>query len=193
MSKQEIVAAIDEIVCPLGFKRVRAVWNRENGNFIEAFDVQLSKSGDMLTVNAGVLSKSTFEIVWRENCHAQVGTPDCTVRARVGALINRFDRWWDVDDTLAPREISLSVESIILPFLLRVGTCSGMLDFLSQNGAPHHRQPLESLYYAVLMYESGDKAACCEVLSRLREKVLGNWKERFRETAARLKCGQVPI
>lgn len=88
MSNAIVVAKLDELLSPLGFTRKRAVWNRRSGYVVEAIDVQVSKTGDVVTVNVGVLDIEAHTKLWGGEPAPLVEVPACTVTARIGDLIN---------------------------------------------------------------------------------------------------------
>lgn len=64
MSNAIVVVKLDEPLSPLGFTRKRAVWNRRSGYVVEAIDVRVSKTGDVVTVNVGVLDIEAHAKLW---------------------------------------------------------------------------------------------------------------------------------
>lgn len=93
MKHAAIVSTLHELLKPLGFRKKRATWNR-SGKVVEVINVQVSKAGDSATINAGVMDKDVYALLWQKSAHDFVAEPDCTVRARIGTLIDDLDHWW---------------------------------------------------------------------------------------------------
>ena len=64
MNTKPVVAQINQLLGPLGFVRQKMTWNRTLGPFVDVVDLQLSKTGDAVTVNAGVLRPSVHKACW---------------------------------------------------------------------------------------------------------------------------------
>ena len=192
MSAASIVARLDRELIPKGFLRKQATWNREQDSWVEVIDIQVSKSGDSVTVNAGVLSQSIYAACWGRDADSFVEEPFCTVRARVGQLLDSKDRWWDIRDEHAADEVVDCLDAAILPFVERMRSLLAMRDWLASTGMPSVRSPLPSICFAVLQSRVGDIDDACRVLAELERKALGAWRTRAREVAARIGCCRAP-
>ena len=94
MSTKTVVMRLDELLTPLGFEWQKRTWNRRSGSLIDVIDVQVSKAGDAMTVNAGVMDPVVRLKCWGTDPPGFVEEPQCTVRVRVGQLIGTKDVWW---------------------------------------------------------------------------------------------------
>jgi hypothetical protein len=61
---------LDAVVKPLGFTRRKMTWNRRSGEFIDVIDLQRGKSGDMVTMNVGVIHIAVHRRVWGKDVPA---------------------------------------------------------------------------------------------------------------------------
>jgi hypothetical protein len=188
MNLKQIVAHVDRELARLGFVRKGPTWNRSKGDLVEVIDVQLSTAGNSVTINAGVLARSTHMVCWGRDAGTFVEEPECTVRARVGQLIDGKDCWWDLVADDASQHITDSITDRILPFVDRMGSMEAMRDWLLTMGAPSRRWPLPTVYYAIIESQLGARTLACEVLEDLERSALGGWKTRAREVATRLGC-----
>ena len=94
MSTKNIKSRLDERLKPIGFVRHKDVWNRKLGTFIDVIDIQTSKAGDTITINCGVLNSEVSKLFFGAPlASTSVDEPSCTVRARVGQLIDDKDLW----------------------------------------------------------------------------------------------------
>jgi len=188
MSAASIIARVDRELAPQGFRRKKATWNRERGTVVEVIDIQTSKGGDAVTMNAGVLSRPIYFSCWGHDAEEFIEEPLCTVRARVGQLLDNKDRWWDVAGGGVPEEMVGCLGTQILPFLERMGSLEAMRNWLASAGIPSPKSPLPSICFAVLQTQLGDVDAACSVLAELEGKALGAWKVRAKEVAMRIGC-----
>ena len=106
MTAFTVIAELDELLKPLRFTRKKMVWNRLVGRVVDVVDIQISKAGDTITVNTGVLDRDVHAKLWNEQPPSFVQEPSCTVRARVGELINGHDRWWPLNKTEPALQVS---------------------------------------------------------------------------------------
>lgn len=188
MSTTSIIARLDRELAPKGFKRRKATWNREHGLLVDVVDIQTSKSGDAVTLNAGVLSRPIYSTCWGTEADGFIKEPFCTVRARIGQLLDNRDRWWPAAEVRTEDKLAECVRSHILPFIDRMQSFEGMRDWLASTGTPSAKSPLPSICFAVLQSQMGDRDAACKTLSMIETKALGAWKARAREVAARVGC-----
>lgn len=183
-----IIDRLDRELTSMGFSRKKTTWNRERGPLVDVIDIQTSKSGDTVTMNAGVLSRPTYFACWGREAEPFVEEPECIVRARIGRLIDNKDRWWDVSRLDVSEEIVDCLRAWIFPFLERMQSLEAMRDWLVCTGIPSPKSPLPSIYLAILRYQLGDIDAARAVLAEIEQKALGAWKSRAQEVAARIGC-----
>lgn len=186
MSIKIVIKALDGLLGPLGFERRKHTWRRNSGPFVDLIDVQISKGGDSLTLNAGVLDPEVFVCAW--GAHPDVvQEPDCSVRARVSDLASdRKGVWMPLD---APETPELAVEAIsvyMLPFLERMHTRETMQEWLMERGVLRRPYPPPIIYLAILMYLTGDDQGAFSVLDRLHASTNEGWRTRVDEVRARL-------
>lgn len=188
MSTSSIIARLDRELAPRGFSRKKVTWNREHDLLVDVIDIQVSKSGDTVTMNAGVLSRPIYFACWGRESKVFVEEPSCTVRARVGQLLDNKDRWWEVGSESAADEMIECLGARILPFLERMQSLKAMRDWLASTGLPSPKWPVPSIYFAVLQSQLGDMTGACNTLTELERKALGAWKAGAKEVAARIGC-----
>jgi hypothetical protein len=179
-----VLKQLDELLLPLGFRRQQETWNRQLETLIDVIDVQVSKGGDTMTANVGVLDPELHSQCWGEDVPSFVQEPQCTVRARVGQLMSGRDVWWPVGS----REAVDAVATCALPFLERMHAPGRMEEFLASSSGvkAKHPHPPPVIYLALLMNKRGDRTGACKLLSELQERALGAWRARVREVAARV-------
>jgi hypothetical protein len=193
MSTSSIIARLDRELAPRGFRRKKVTWNREHDSLVDVIDIQVSKSGNTVTMNAGVLSRPIYFTCWGRESKPFVEEPSCTVRARVGQLLDNKDRWWDIGSESAADEMVECLGALILPFLDRMQSFKAMRDWLTSTGLPSPKWPASSVYFAVLQSQLGDMEGACSTLTELEGKALGAWKAGAKEVAVRIGCDRASI
>ena len=189
MNTSSILKLLDLELIPKGFRRKRYTWNRDHGSLVDVIDVQVSSSFDAVTINVGVLSRSVYFSCWGEESKLFVQEPDCTVRARIGDLLEEnVDRWWDIGSEGTAEEMVELIKDRISPFLDRMRSFDSLLEWLASKGIPNSRRPVETVYFALLHVERGDTSVACSVLAELSDKALGAWKQRAKVLGLRIGC-----
>jgi len=183
-----IIGRIDRELAPRGFSRKKVTWNREHDLLVDVIDIQVSKSGDTVTMNAGVLSRPNYFACWGRESEAFVEAPSCTVHARVGQLLDNKDRWWDIGSESAADEMVECLGARILPFLDRLQSLEAMRDWLASTGLPSPKWLVPSICFAVLQSQLGDMEGACNTLTELESKTRDDWKAGVKEVAARIGC-----
>lgn len=187
MTLNSSAADLDRLLSPLGFQRKRLTWNRAAGQFVEVVDLQPNKSGDAVTVNAGVVDPATYQVIWGESI-AFFEEPHCAVRARIGALLDGRDRWWPIADASTTSEIAATLQAHVLPFLNGLRTRVALVDNLKKALVVDRPYPLPALTLAVLMSMLGNQSEACALLARLGAGAPGAWRERVSAVSVRVGC-----
>jgi len=188
MSEKFITARMDELLKPLGFSRHKGIWNRRTGSFVDVVDVQVSKANDAMTINAGVLHPEVHRKCWAAEAPPVIEEPLCTVRARIGQLVEDKDLWWQLHDGGAGNDVVEKLNRYVLPFLERMHSIDAMEKFLSESEVTKQKYPLPVLCLAILKNERGDKTGACSLLAEFGKKTVGAWRTRINEVAQRLQC-----
>ena len=188
MTAFTVIAELDELLKPLRFTRKKMVWNRLVGRVVDVVDIQISKAGDTITVNTGVLDRDVHAKLWNEQPPSFVQEPSCTVRARVGELINGHDRWWPLNKTEPALQVSRGVHAHVLPFLERMQAREAMEEWLVTTQVVRKKYPPPILSLAILMGTRGKFDEACALLADLRSKSFGAWRARCEDVAKRLGC-----
>lgn len=188
MNADNIVFILDAHLKPLSFRRKGLVWNRRIDGVVEVIDLQVSKSRDAVTVNAGVLDPVVYRKVWGEDAPDIVKEPTSTVRVRIGELLDNRDRWWQLDNDRDIGELVDAVTQVVLPFLHRIRSREEMILWLDRAEVARRRQPAELLGLAVLKDLIGQHSEACELLADQRRRSIGAWHSRYDEVARRLGC-----
>lgn len=186
MNTKPVVAQLDQLLGSLGFARQKMTWNRKVGPFVDVVDLQPSKTGDALTVNAGVLHPGVHKVCWGDDAPAFVEEPSSTVRARIGQLLDGKDIWWRDDDENVASEIVEQVRAHVVPFLDRMHSGEALAEQLKSFGVTKQKYPPPIIYLAVLMWQNGDVAGANTLLNELRKQTVGAWQTRVADVIERL-------
>jgi hypothetical protein len=191
MSSRTILTRIDAVLKPLGFAWHKVTWNRKSPPFVDVIDVQTSKAGDSMTLNAGVLHQTVHSISWGTEPAAVIQAPSCTVHVRVGQLVDGKDVWWQLDDQAILDDVVGKLGARVLPFLTSMHSIVAMVQFLMSTEAKRkYPDPWSIIYLAILKSEQGDNAGACVLLAEFRKKAGEAWKSRIGEVSARLGCSE---
>ena len=185
-----VAQSLHAVLRPLGFKKNRARWNRDSGPFVDVIDIQKGQVTRDFTVNCGVFLPLAYTLVWGKAPAKFISEVDCTVRSRIGALIDDHDLWWDIKEETIPQEviedIVSKVEAYVLPFLDRMHSSEAMEAYLIENQVIRYPIYPEVLFLAILMWQNGKKDEAFGLLSDHVNRDIG-WTEFAREVMEKLK------
>jgi hypothetical protein len=187
MNTKHLITALSDILIPLGFTRKGNTWNRHCTSFVDVINLQQSKAGDAVTINCGVLHFDVHRLCWGKEAAVFIEEPICTVRARIGELINGYDLWWNCIGSIIPSDvISDQVKSAVLPFLEKMHSEVEMEALLERSQVVKKRYPPPILYLAALKCRRGDKQSALDIVTALQKKTSSSWKVKVTEAASRL-------
>ena len=188
MNQKTVVARLDALLVPLGFSRQKFTWNRRSASVVDVIDVQLSKAGDSVTINTGVLDPEVYVALWGSQPSEAVEQPTCTVGARIGELIDGRDKWWQLSEAATPADVAEAVATYVVPFLARAGTRGGMKQWLLDSEVQEMRYPPPIISLAIIKSLTGEAVEACTLLAGLQKTATGAWRARAAEVAARIGC-----
>jgi hypothetical protein len=186
MKTTVFITQIDELIRPLGFKRKGVTWNRITGDFIDVLDVQVSKYGDTVTINAGVSHALIYTTVRGGELPSLLLEPDCIVNTRIGMLIDGKDLWLPIDEPNSIDEIKSLIKNILLPFFDQMHSFSKMSDFLMSRQVLTRKYPFPIIYLAVIKNELDDNAGALAILNELKSKQTTIWKNLINSVIERI-------
>jgi hypothetical protein len=186
MSVRVIKTRMDRLLRPLGFAVRNATWNRKSGPFVDVIGVEVSKSRDAVTISAGVVDRDVHALLWGPPI-LFIQEPSCTVRARIGGLIDNYDRWWEIDDRTTPDAMAHDTAAYVLPFLESLHSRESLRQWLVSTKVTIRRYPPPIINLAILESLLGDPAKARALLARLEKDGLSTgWGARAAEVAAQL-------
>lgn len=188
MNSAPAIQRLDGLLTPLGFSRRKQTWNRTFGPYVDVIDVQVSKAGDAMTVNAGVMHPLVYRTFWGKAPPGFVDEPSCTVRSRIGQLMEGKDIWWSASDDEVTEDVAAAVAEHVLGFLERMHTPAAMASFLDAAEVGKQKYPPPIIYLAILRHELGDQGGACTVLAELHRATSSAWQARIDEVSERLGC-----
>jgi hypothetical protein len=192
MKQKTGVARLDALLVPLGFVRRKFTWNRRSASVVDVTDVQLSRAGDSVTINAGILDPEVHVALWGSQPSEAVEQPTCTLGARIGELIDGRDKWWQLSEAATPADVAEAVATYVVPFLARVGMRGGMKQWLLDSEVQKKRYPPPIISLAIIKSLTGEAVEACTILVDLQKKATGAWRDRAVEVAARMGCTSSP-
>ncbi len=187
-----------------GFLRKGRTWNRPRERFRDVIDVQASRwnedSSGSFTINLGVYVQTAdvaFLALRDAETPAFVKVTDCSVRTRIGALMDnqakgdRRDHWWDFDEAtdlvLLGQEVAGALATRAVPFLEQFDSLESVLGFLLDHEGHTLQLPLERIHAAAILAELGDRARARELLLEAYE--VEAWRDNAASAARHLGIG----
>lgn len=187
--RKELMLTVANIVEPLGFERRKTAWNRARTPYTDVLELQTSKTHDKVTFNAGVLRTDLYEKVWKNPMPNFVEEPSCTVRARIGNLLDGNDKWWEIAETGTISDIQEKISLYVLPFFDRMHSDGAMADFLAESNAAKGSYPPPAMFLALLKAEHGDTTSACDVLQQISKRTVSSaWRDRVEELHREIGC-----
>ena len=175
MTKEQLISKIDEVLEKYQFYRSGSVWNRGYPDYVDVIDLQISKSKDTFTINAGVATKFIIHACWGTDGSDVVEEPSCTVRTRLGELLHGRDVWWGISDDDGVEEVLSGIQSASIPFFQLNHSIDHMIETL-ENDPASRRYPPGIIYLALLHYQKGDCDRCKEMFRSM--KLAGAWNQK---------------
>ena len=190
---------------PKGFVRKARTWTRSARGFVDFVGVQAGRwnepnRGDF-TINLGLFVPSVYSIVWGTPAPLFVKEADCTIRVRLGALMDRGvlrndvgkgenrDYRWDFTSASGIGPLGNSVTKAIiekgLPFLEGLGTLDSVHDFLESYCASSVVLPLDFINLAVVKAELGKHVEAVQLFAETYRR-FDDWHEWVLGAAHRL-------
>jgi hypothetical protein len=116
MSIKTLSAELDQTLKQSGFLKKGLIWRRDSEDVVDVIDLQISKPGDSVTLNCGVLDRGIYITVWGRPLPDNVDSSMCTIRARIGELIGDTDKWWPMSEGELFSEIPELVDRTVKNF-----------------------------------------------------------------------------
>lgn len=176
--KLQLTTRIQSVLEKHQFHRSGLVWNRDCTQFVDVIDLQISKSGDMFTINAGVASKFIIRVCWKLDSSSVIDESSCTVRKRLGELLYLRDVWWSLADDNSIEEVLNGIQDAVIPFLQLNHSIDHMISTL-ENDLTSRRYPPGVVYLALLHYQKGEISRCKEMFEMM--SLSGAWKQKASE------------
>ena len=175
MKKADLISKIDDILKKHQFYRNGPLWNRDCADFVDVIDLQISKSKDMFTINAGVADKFVIQACWGKDGSDMVEEASCTVRARLGELLHGRDVWWSLSDDDGVEEVLSGIQDAAVPYIQLNHSIDHMIEIL-ENDPASRRYPPGIIYLALLHHQKGESDRCREMFKSM--KLTGAWSEK---------------
>lgn len=175
MKKAQLISNIDDALEKHQFHRKGSLWNREYNDFVDVIDLQIGKSKDMFTLNAGVADKFVIQACWGMDGSDMVEEPSCTIRARLGELLHGRDVWWSLSDGDGIDEVLSGIQDAAIPFLQLNHSIDHMIETL-ENDPASKRYPPGIIYLALLYHRKGESDRCREMFKSM--KLTGAWNQK---------------
>jgi hypothetical protein len=183
-----------EVLKPAGFMRRRNAWRRDADGLVDIVNLQLSKSLDSVWMNLGVIEPEAYRYSWGKQLQATFDEASCTVRERLGVLIDGLDHSWPAGDPASAETIAVQLRSVGLPWLEGMHSLDAIQQELERVFDAHQQRgyPPEAIALAVVQAKNGQDDAACATLDARRRSPSGLWQDRLDAVADVLQCPTVP-
>lgn len=141
-----------------------------------------------MTLDVGVVHPDAYQKCWQRDLPAVLQATECTVRERVGGLIDGADLWWQVSEEGVANAVVATLDPYVLPFLDSMHSTAAMERFLVKTNVVKKYYPPPIIYLAVLVHQRGDTIAACNLLREQGAASRSAWKSRYGEIAEELGC-----
>lgn len=133
----------------MSFKKQARTFRREHDDYTDVINIQADRYNDAdqgrFTVNLGVYYPAIADITEAIPVNGAPKEYDCTVRERIGVLMEpHSDSWWEIDrwsneaDTAA--DLAKAVKNFGLPWL----DCLSDLNVVQRFAAEHYQTPVSA-------------------------------------------------
>jgi len=168
MRRQSYAKALDLALRPFGFTRQGDDWIRIRGDMFECINRQSSWLGGV-TVNLDVKDLETEKLfleIFADEGAIQILS---SKEARIGELIDGYDRWWKKDEPNGPAEMAEAVVRYGLPWFDPILSLEEQAaNWFDREGAltsrGYHWPSLVQL--ALTLYRMGEVEEACRVVNK---------------------------
>jgi hypothetical protein len=178
MTKTRLISKIDNFLVNHAFTGGGPLWKKVYTDFVDIIDLQVSKSGDLFTINLGIADKFVVRTCWGIGDLDLIDEPACTVRSRLGELLYGRDVWWSLADNGGIEEVLRGIEDVAIPFFRLNRNIDSLIKILEDDPAAC-RYPPGVIYLALLNYRKGDRELCSKIFSSM--KLTGAWSKKASE------------
>jgi hypothetical protein len=187
MSMPVAVSRLDRFLRSDGFRRRRTTWNRKSGDFIDVIDLQTNKTGELVTLNVGVLHSHIHKKFRGGRVPAFVGESACIARSRIGDLVNGKDLWWSLKEKSHLDDIEEKAKKFALPFVLRMHSIKAMEEYLDKANTTFANYPPPIINLALLKFAQGKRREALKLLGELKLRTTSPWKKNIESIVERLE------
>jgi hypothetical protein len=184
--KKSYIAALDEVLKPMGFAREGRDWSRNVGTVVETVGLQVSAiagtTANLWTYDAATNDLLKEAIPWK---------PDVTMvlRAwRIGTLMDGYDRWWK-NDPNGPDELAEAVKVHAPPFFERWRSLEDQARYFGR--AEPRWMPgstASRIYLALTLYRMGEVEEACAALATPPKTAPASWLAQAESVRKWLGC-----
>ena len=186
MTRKSYVAAIDDVLKPMGFTRQGKEWTRRIGTVVEHVGLQISSiagtTANLWSYDAATNDLLKAAIPWKSDVGMVLST------RRIGQLMNGYDRWWK-NDPNGPAELAEAIKTHAPSFfetrrsLEDQARCFGRADPRWKPSGTASR-----IYLALTLYRMGEVAEACAALQNPPKTAPASWLEEAESVRKWLEC-----
>jgi hypothetical protein len=186
MTRKSYVAAIDDVLKPMGFTREGQEWSRQIGTVAEHVDLQVSSIAGT-TANLWSYDTATSDLLkkaipWKPN----VGMAPSAWR--IGTLMTGYDRWWK-NDPNGPAELAEALRVHAGPFFEARRSLEDQARLFGR-AAPRWTSGNTSsrMYLALTLFRMGELEEACAALRNPPKTIPPSWRAEAESIRKWLGC-----
>lgn len=186
MSRKSYVAALDEVLKPMGFARDRKEWSRQVGTVVEHIDLQVSSiagtTANLWSYDAATNDLLKAAIPWKPDVGMVLSA------WRIGTLMSGYDRWWK-NDPNGPAELAEAMRVHTTPFFEARRSLGDQARFFGR-AEPRWKpgSTADRIYLALTLYRIGEMEEACAVLQNPPKTAPASWLAQAESVRRWLGC-----
>jgi len=186
MSRRSYVAALDEVLKPMGFTREGKEWSRRVGTVFEVVDLQVSSiagtTANLWSYDAATNDLLKEAIPWK---------PDITMALsawRIGELTTGYDRWWK-NDPNGPAELAEALKIHAPPFFEARRSLEAQAAGFGRAANKWNKSDTDRrIYLALTLYRMGELDEACQALRNPPKTTPSSWLAEIESVRRWLGC-----
>jgi hypothetical protein len=186
MSRKSYVAALDEVLKPMGFSREGKEWSRNVGTVVEHVDLQVSSiagtTANLWSYDAATNDLLKEAIPWKPEVGMVLSV------WRIGTLMNGHDRWWK-NDPNGPTELAEAIRVHAPPFFeARRSLEAQAMEFGRAADKWRKSDADRRIYLALTLYRMGEFDEACQALRDPPKTTPASWLAEIESIRKWLGC-----
>jgi len=186
MTRKSYVAAVDNVLKPIGFIRNGREWSRQIGTVVEHVDLQVSSVAGT-TANLWSYDTATSDLLkkaipWKPNVGMVLSA------WRIGELMTGYDRWWK-NDPNGPAELAEALRKHAPLFFESRRSLDAQAAGFGRAADKWSKSDTDRrIYLALTLYRMGELDEACQALRNPPKTTPASWLAEIESVRRWLGC-----